>query len=249
MILTIGPGGCGFTFLNWTISYLRGDMVYTNLKGQQNPVDIDPLDGSTAHNFKKDHLKIENPKDILTQGTELSIVYLTPGSQQDFLELLKLPGKKIIFDNSINSKELLARSCLTMPRCEENIMVCVDHLSEKYGVAAARSVFLECASSFVQYYRSPSELEHKHYPINYFDLFQNLDCKLQDLFGFLEISIDQNRLENWKRIYQSYRSKNLNFIERFLGPELIFIDADLKRDIFKDILHWQSGQRHLINTN
>lgn len=245
MILTIGPGGCGFTFLNWTISYLRGDVFYTGLDGQQRLVDIDILDGRTAHNFKKDHLKIENSKEVLTHGSDRSIVYLTPGSQQDFLDLLKFSGKKVIFDNSVNAKELLARSCLTMPPCEENIMVFVDQISEKHGTVA-RQVFLECAHFFVQYYQLPSQLEHRHFPINYLDMFQHLESRLPNLFEFLEISVDQSRIENWKQIYQIYRARNVDLVEQFLGSQPGMIDAGVKKSIFKDILQWRHGHyRHI----
>jgi hypothetical protein len=249
MIHTIGPGGCGFTFLNWTISYLRGDNTYVLLNGKSVEVDIDPLQGSTAHNFRKDHFKIEHSKNALKTSNSLSIVYLTPGSQQDFDELLLLPGKKIIFDPFVYSKELLARACLTVPECPESITVCLNQISNRYGSDAARQMFLDCARCFVQYYVPPDQSVYPYFKINYVDMFENLDHKLLELFKFLEINIDQNRIQNWVKTYQIYKSRNVNFVERFIGNTVTEIDNSVKKNIFKEILAWKNGNRPHISYN
>jgi hypothetical protein len=211
--------------------------------GNSVEVDIDPLQGSTAHNFQKDHFKIEHSKDNLWNQNNHAIVYLTPGSQQDFEELLLLPGKKIIFDHSVQPKELLARSCLTMPDCQESITVCLNRLSDQFGHNVARQVFLDCARFFVQYYELPDQSVYLYYKINYSDMFQNLDHKLHELFKFLEIDIDQNRIQNWFKIYQIYKSRNINFVEKLIGNNPTKVHDSVKKTIFKEILDWKNGNR------
>ena len=249
MILNIGPGGCGFTFLNWTISYLRGDIFYVTLDGKKYLVDDDPLLGATAHNFKKDHLKIENSKEILKFATPWSIVYLTPGSQEDFDYLLSFPGKKILFDTTTEPRELLARSCILMPPTAESIVVCLDRLRERYGESAARQMFLECAKFFIQYYSLPDQTQYSYCKINYDTMFRNLDNKISEIFCYLETSIDTDRFETWKKVYQIYKTRNAGFIEQFLGKDVTPVNTAFKKAIFKEILDWKHGRYHHTKSN
>ena len=100
MILTIGPGGCGFTFLNWTISFLRGDASYQTLDENQHQIEFNPLSGETAHRYNKDHIWSNDAIESLNSATDNSIIYMVPNSHSDFEYLLSLSGKKIIFDAS-----------------------------------------------------------------------------------------------------------------------------------------------------
>lgn len=247
MILTIGPGGCGFTFLNWTISYLRGDASYNCLDGTISPVDINPLDGATAHKFQKDHLKIENSKKILDLATDLSIVYLVPGSDKDFENSLLLPGKKIIFDPSVNQQELLARSYMVVPFTSESIKVYVDRLSEIYNPFTVRRVFLDCARFFTQYYTLPDQNKYHYYKISHPDLFQQLDLRLDGLFQFLKIQLDHSRLPRWKEIYQIYKNQNIDFTSQFLGDTLGSVDPVERKLIFEDLIKWKNERYRHIN--
>lgn len=247
MILTIGPGGCGFTFVNWSIAYLRGDQSYRDLSGILCPVDINPLDGFTAHNFKKDHLKIEISKNLLKQATDHSIIYITPGSHDDFKKILDLPGKKIIFDHRKYPKELLARSFMTMPRCGHGIEILLDFLERKYPSTEVRRTLLENAKLLVQYYKIPHD-DH-YFLINYENVFQTFDLIIEKLFDFLEIKIDRTRIENWRLIYQQYKAKNQDFITKFVGDPTDVINHSLRRSIFKEIYNWTRGGHHLISLN
>ena len=77
MILTIGPGGSGLTFLNWSIIYLRGDNSYTLLNGQSIEVVDNPvLETRTAHGMIKDHISSTVDLLMLDLANTQSVVYV-----------------------------------------------------------------------------------------------------------------------------------------------------------------------------
>lgn len=252
MILTLGPGGCGFTFLNWTISYLRGDESYDLLDGSCMPVVHNPLDGPTAHRANKDHLKFKHDKKILSRAHESSIIYITPGSQQDHDFLLGISGKKIIYHGLSRPQELLARSYLTMtldPSEQDCIILLIDRLDQKYGLPARR-VILDCAQWFSAYYRTPMPSPGDCVLLQYDDIFQNLNQHIPLIFNFLGYNIDKQRWKNWDEIYNEYQKRNLDFLSRFLGrSENLVIDPAVKKIILKDVLNWRKLHHHHISSH
>ena len=84
MILTIGTGGSGLTFLNWSIIYLRGDNSYTFLNKEVGDVTNNPLlTNRTAHGQKKDHIQSTADLKKLHLATDQSVVYIVPSQQSD----------------------------------------------------------------------------------------------------------------------------------------------------------------------
>lgn len=252
MILTIGPGGCGFTFINWSISYLRGDCYYTTLDGMTSQVISNPLKDVTAHKAIKDHLRFKESKQILDRATDSSIIYVTPGSQEDLDLVLKKSVKKIIFDGSVMTKEFMARAYFTIPNNDEDDMLfkLVDTLDKKYGANVSRPVILECAHWFCNYYHLPKFNDRDCMLINYIDVFQNLKTKIHEIFDFLSLDIDQTRLSSWIKIYEEYKKLNVGFADKFLnGADNNPRDFTLSKIILKELIDWRHTHRHLINSN
>lgn len=237
MLLTIGPGGCGFSFLNWSLMFLRGDEFYQTLDGQQHLVTSNPLFESTAHNYKKDHLRIEDSTNNFDHATQNSIIYVVPGNQNNFEYLLKLPGKKIVFDTTNYSKVLMARSIICIP--DNQYCALIQQLGQTYNTSIMQEVLLECHKLFIQYYTIPEHFQFL-YKINYHDIFSCLDQKIPEIFNYLEIKIDTNRLQHWQTVYNTYREAN----QRDYCAEVALSqsnDNTLKTLILKEILKWRSG--------
>lgn len=237
MLLTIGPGGCGFSFLNWSLMFLRGDEFYQTLDGQQRSVTSNPLSNSTAHNYKKDHLRIEDSTSNFDHATEHSIIYAVPGNQNNFEYLLSFPGKKIVFDTTDYSKVLMARSIVCMPN--NQYCALIEQLGQKYDTLIIREVLLECHKLFTQYYKIPEDSQSL-YKINYHDIFSCLDQKIFELFDYLEIKINTNRLQHWQTVYAEYRQAN----QRDYCAEVVPSHSDnttQKTQVLKEILKWRSG--------
>lgn len=243
MILTIGPGGTGLTFLNWSIVFLRGDLTYTTLDNLSQVVDINPLQGSTAHNFRKDHIhrkdNMQSSNNLcrLSEGTEKSVIYVTPSDQQDFDYIAKFACKKIVFDCKDRNKELFVRM-VTHMRCRK-IPNLIDTLTAKYGENAARQTLLDSSKMFTSYYSIPSN-NHEYFTISYDDIFENLDQRIFDLFLFLGETIDQSRIQKWLSIYQTYRLKNSDMLSNF-SVDSTDVPNSVKIQVLKEILQWKNG--------
>lgn len=240
MILTIGPAGCGFTFLNWTISFLRGDCNYQTLDGVAHEIEYNPLIGDTAHGYKKDHLYDVYSIDFLKSATNNSIIYMVPNSQNNFEYLLSLPGKKIVFDSSQNGRMLLARSIMCIPKNSDPPSVeIIYRLYAKYDSELVRHVLLDCYKFFVQYYTIPQNTNNL-YIINYDDIFSRLPSLITNLFDYLEIQISKSRWDHWNQVYNQYHQQNQkDFCAEFLQSSNK--NNTNKKEIFMEILKWRNG--------
>jgi hypothetical protein len=239
MIYTIGPGGCGFTFLNWTISFLRGDLCYQTLDKIQHQIEFNPLLGEIAHRYNKDHIWSNGAIESLNSATDSSIIYIVPNSHNNFEYLLSLPGKKIIFDASKNSKMTFARLMICVPKEISPYFKLIDYLSTTYHPDLVKEVLFDCHKFFVQYYELPKK-STSLYLVDYNDIFKNLDSVLPCLFEYLELSIDKSRLQLWQEIYNQYRTQNQkDFCVEFLPTSSE--NNTQKKKILIEVLKWKNG--------
>lgn len=234
MILTIGPGGCGFTFLNWSISFLRGDATYKTLENKTINVDIHPLNKNTAHEFLKDHVFL-GEQDWVNQAHDQSIIYVVPSGRDHFNYLLTISSKKIIFDNQLYQKEVLARHCYTVP--ESKYKKLIEHLSLQYNNDEVKKVFLSCAQSFIGHYNIPNHQDILL--INYKEIFENLDQKILQIFEFLGLTIDIDRWHTWETIYNQYQNNNQDYLLNFYTESDII--GNNQTAILKEIINWKNG--------
>lgn len=236
MILTIGPGGSGLTFLNWTIIFLRGDITYTTLNNVSIPVDINPLTGPIAHGFARDHIYASSNLSRLKLGSEKSVIYITVTHQDDLNHIAQHNCKKIVFNCQEKSKELFAR----MVKCVPNTSVfkLVNELSNKFGKDQTKTVLLECSDLFTHYYSIPEPSE-EYFVITYSDIFNNLDQKISEMFLFLDIPIDQGRFAAWLKIYNQYQERNKCMLEEF-KPAPTQISNFTKLQIIKEVIKWRT---------
>ena len=239
MILTIGPGGSGLTFLNWSIVYLRGDNFYTTLDNNTLEVVDNPImENGTAHGYKKDHIQQTGHLKKLHQATNQSVVYVVPTCQSDLEYILQFNSKKIIFNPTVCSKELLARMYYAMPDGNP-IMELINNLSRVHDLPSVKQVLIESNKFFTDYYRLPNTYQD-YISIDYNDMFQDLDQKIYQIFKYLDLSIYQKRVENWFLIYQKWKSVNKDYLSQFLETP-IAIPNNKKLQILKDIIKWKNG--------
>jgi len=236
MILTIGPGGCGFTFLNWSISFLRGDTFYKTLNGTLVPVDINPIDGKIAHHFQKDHLIVKDSNINIKSATEQSIIYLVPSDNLSFDSLLTLPGKKIVFDNRVYKLEWLVRAYTCIPTTTNPYAELISRLSLTYNINDVKQVVHDSVKLFIGYYQIPDD----QYTLNYNDIFLNLDNKILEVLNFVDVSVDQDRLTKWKPIYDQYCTNNYKLAQQ-IESTTPNVNSATKLKILKEIIEWNHG--------
>jgi hypothetical protein len=243
MILTIGPGGSGLTFLNWSIVYLRGDNFYTTLdKNTLEVVDNPIVENGTADRYKKDHIQQTVDLKKLHQANNQSVVYVVPTCQSDLEYILQFNSKKIIFNPTVCSKELLARMYYTVPNANP-ILELVNNLSHVHDLPSVKQVLIESNKCFTDYYKVPDTYQD-YISIDYNNIFQDLDQKIYQIFNYLNLSISQKRVANWLVIYQKWKSVNKDYLSQFLETP-IAIPNSKKLQILKDIIKWKNGQyRH-----
>ena len=238
MILTIGPGGCGFTFLNWSIAYLRGDSYYYTLNGVKTQVDINPLTGRTAHRFGKDHLNPNADRSILSTASANSIIYIVPGDDSDFKSLIAMPDKKIIFNTTKFCQKQLARHYITVP--DSPFVSITSELGPKYGILQIKKVLLDLANNFfLRYYNLPVNTS-KYYIVDYQDMFGDLDIKILDIFKFLNLTIDATRHQSWQEIYKNYKLLNNDILTNFT-KDIDNVDLTNGTQILKELINWKNG--------
>lgn len=239
MILTIGPGGCGFTFLNWSLSWLRGDKTYRNLKNVEYPVVSNPLHNFyTAHAFKKDH--IHNDSADISNAHDKSIIYFVPIDKQHFDYVASLPAKKIIFDPKNYQKEIFLRQLTTV---ETSIGQLEKFLFNHYDPEAVRSIILELSDQFICYYPTHVVAENSMY-VSTADMFFNLDTAILNVCNFLSIDIDQTRWIEWCKVYAQYKQNNQKFFTKSLYAD---VDQKQRAQIIKEFILWKNGKHPLIN--
>lgn len=241
MILTIGPSGSGLTFLNWSIVFLRGSTKYNTLDGIKVDVDINPLCNQTAHNFTKDHLQASSNLSRLASGTEESVIYVTPSSQQDFDYVASYNCKKIVFDCQGRHKELFARIITCVPN--KRLPNFLNDLAAKFGLPKTKQTLLEHSKIFTDYYTVPNNSD-RYFTITYDDIFYNLDVKIADLFLFLGADIDRSRWPKWVEIYNVYRERNKTILVDFAPSEYVHVPKNEKNQIVKEVVRWKHGLYH-----
>jgi hypothetical protein len=241
MILTIAPGGAGFTFLSWTIVFLRGDTVYKLLDGTSTKVDINPLKDQIAHKFLKDHIQSSDKLSNLQLGTADSVVYVVPTHQRDFDDIAQYNCKKIVFDCQECHKELFARMLNSV--ADTRLLNFLNDLSSKFGMDESKQVLLEYSKVFTNYYIVPKK-DDKIFVITYNDMFYNLDSCINDVFLFLNIKIDTQRLPLWTKIYYQYREKNKDNLKEFVPAKNIVVSNKLKNQIARELFKWKNGLYH-----
>lgn len=242
MILTISPGGSGFTFLCWSICFLRGDLNYRTLNGEEWPVTCNPLDGETAHKFTKDHIQCVDDHGKLFLASDKSVIFFVPSHQKDFEFINQFRCKKILFDCQNHNKEFFARMHNTVPDCLS--LYLLQNLSQRYDTDIIKQVLLESNHFFTKYYQIPDP-SHEYYIINFEQMFQNLDTVIFDIFEFLDLKIDQNRWSHWQNIYTTYRQQNQNHLTQFLNKSVL-VDSTTKAKILKEIIDWKNGSFQTI---
>lgn len=210
MVLNIGPGGCGFTFLTWSLLYLRGDNYYTNTSGNIVDVNDSPLTGLTAHKFDKDHDYPGMIQPTQPNNSPNSVMFVVPKDNDHFVSLYSQPHRKIVFDNSQYCKELLARAILTVLKAPLTLLY--NKLIVTYSVADVNATLLDCADKiYSKHYNVPKNA----LTLTYDEMFTTLDSQILMICDRVGISVLPDRLSQWQTIYSEYSARNKNILAEF----------------------------------
>jgi hypothetical protein len=217
----IGIGGEGGTFLDWTIHYLVGDTYLkvislhrisnTVINSNLRPfllVDNPLKDNGTAHQHQKTHpANISSAVEcaILLEKITLPMVsvhtmYIVPSSKgygnlgySDFTRELvnKLPNTKFIQCYPTNE--------IVMDLTERIIKKVKRHNLTKEEVIARSQMLCKDVE------KDLNSFPKLYYQLSIKDIYYHLDTEIHNVMSWLNLSIDESRLENWKDVYKQWQ--------------------------------------------
>jgi len=241
----LGPGGCGGTFIDWSLLYLSGAGHY--LQVPYDPVDRsivyapkllgisqDPLSASTAHVHKKTHPNDESLPIVLDHFRRhpglLHSFYYVDSMRPDqhathHNEIVAAhPDVRFITFNfqphHVHQLFVLQYEKVSnvAQRFSEQIGMSLGHLS----TGAMREILSLYYPRCIQGQILNEELSQSQhlYMIDFDSVWCGLDRVLPELFDWLPIACDQSRADAWKIVYRRYQERNQT---RFFDclPEII----------------------------
>lgn len=233
----LGSGGCGGTFLDWSLHYLRGDTHtwvvpcnHTNRSIYYNPQQFEiihnPLKGTTAHNHQRAHPNNESLNPVIDIFKSLPADQLYTFYYVDSM----LPTQTSTTHNSIieSYKDLFFITynfskmdvdtifCLQLEKIPISFRQMISELS-----TPGRNIFelpvWDLRELLSLYYpktiqgQTVNEIICEH-PNNFqldFEIVMNsLDINIKHLLDFLKIKIDNSRWQSWCSIYNLWKHGN-----------------------------------------
>jgi hypothetical protein len=247
----LGPGGCGGTFLDWSLHYLSGatehSVVHCDHNNrsdiikiyQQDPITENPLTNKTAHNHKKTHPNNESLGEVISifksfPTDQLYTFYYvdsmgptqTATTHNDIVN----NNPDVLFINYTFTKSDIDKIfCLQV----EKIPDILDRMLSTGSNLFARDnwskrevlglYYPECIAG--QTINETITQKSNNFLIQLDELLNSGPDLIKKIFNFLNLNISKSRWNNWEAVYFKWKRKNnINF----------FQDLD---KIIDDILH------------
>lgn len=269
----------GGTFLNWTIHYLAGHTKTYDFK-KQSWVDLmdNPLTKINAHLFwpnqantlSEYHSIFKNLTDTHTDlfHTIYFHDFLTDrNSTNDALTHTKNNLKKGIIllagkNNFLYHVKYTPRTKRTHDSPDKSFNELVDNYffdsKEKWFNAGLTNIWDK--REFIALNVDPTKIvymddivinDNNYYLLNSIDLYNTFDTTVYDLFNYLDLTVNEDRYENWSLIYNQWKKlhyQNLRFLWYFdLIIESILAGKTMDLQSFNlDIRQEAAIQRELI---
>lgn len=234
----LGPGGCGGTFLDWTLQYLSGqdkiwnvncgtsDRSYIVSQGNYELID-NPLKGKSAHNHVKTHPdenSVDTVIDILQQHTEFDLhsFYFTDSmksskTQTQYNQLIsKHPTVKFITYN-FSQRDIDIIFCFQLEKISV-ARLAMDRLIMTHSSIPLQQMPIWDQRELMSLYY-PGSIKGQilveeikpapnNYSIGFVDIIENLDTEIHNVFDYIGIEICKDRLQKWHKIYNEWKSRN-----------------------------------------
>lgn len=233
----LGPGGCGGTFLDWSLHYLAGDTknIVVNCdptdRGKilnTHPQDIleNPIKNSTAHHHQKTH---PNDKSIdavidtfkLIDSNLHTFYYVTSmgqGQTQTNHNDIINSYSDVKFITYVFKKEHIDLIfCLQYDKTvgrknllKHEIKVNDTRLFDELSVGEQRELISLYYPKCIKSQILSEEINPStnNYCFNFEQIWQSLPNTMPEIFNFLDLSIDPARINHWKQIYKLWLEQN-----------------------------------------
>lgn len=233
----LGPGGCGGTFLDWSIQYLSGQTSswvvtcgpdnLSTISGQgQSKIVENPIFKNTSHRHQKTHpndQSIDRVVEILKSHPEFLI--------HSFYYIDSMPGRtQTTYNKLFEQYPDLKFITYTFAKSDIDTIFCFQE--EKMSPAKQRLDDLIVSNSPVPFSELPlwdqrellslyypGELHgqtlseelitvHNNYQLEFNIMLETLDEEIENIFEYLEIELCLERFAHWKNTYNQWKSNN-----------------------------------------
>lgn len=228
----LGPGGCGATFLDWTLHYLSGQsstwQIECDPSNRSNilkqccvPLADYPLIKRTAHAHAKTHPDSQSIHTVISlfedrTDFDLHSFYFVDSMQQGRTQteynqiIARYPNVRFITYNFTDS--------------DIDIVFCFQHEKIPALVNSVTTLSIWDRRELMSLHY-PKEIQGQttveviqqhpnNFVINFSTMLKTLDTSIEDLFQYVGLTLDKTRLDTWKKIYAEWQENNsLNFFD------------------------------------
>lgn len=232
---SMGPAGCGGTFLDWTLHFLSGSeknwVVECDLRFQRSAIAREysqtiitsPIENATAHKHLKTHPNHNSVQAVIEsfdrQQFALNSFYYTNIVSTDSPTYTSIvesyPGIKFIaFDFSPDDINMIF--CLQyekVPMVADRFLQMIKQQHSKMSTWEQREILSISYPKIIQpqvveKISTTSNVIH----ISFNEMLLGLDVKILEIFNFLKLSIDEQKWDHWNSVYRIWQQKNyVNF--------------------------------------
>lgn len=253
----LGPGGCGGTFLDWTLHYISCNNTNrviicdhatnrsTILKEILQQVTTTPLKQSTAHNHLKTHPNAQSLHEVVTrfrrQTAGLNTFYFVDCMQPDQTAtdynaiIDQYPDVKFIA-YTFTPEDADAVFCLQYEKVSTIATSLADTLKLSGRAPAEQRELLSLYYPAEIRGQTSNELIADHpnsICLRWSDMLYNLPRVIHDIFKFLHLTVDSARYANWLTVYRSWQQRNNVDFYQDLNTITNNIVADIPMDLTK----------------
>jgi hypothetical protein len=193
MILLIGYGACGFTFLDWSLAYLSGSNCCNN------PI----TNNDNAHGHTVDHF------DTAWQNRSAARTYWVPPGQRELSEAIPLMQdyKIVALQNPTRDEQLFLLSRLEKQMPHLNWYKLYSQTIEEIGdQAAVDYVFQQIIFQYSNYLNF--SLVDADYVISLREMFCHLDLTISIILRQLGLDLAADRFAPWLEVYRQWQTLN-----------------------------------------
>lgn len=234
MILLIGPGGCGFSFLAWSMVFLRGSHSYQKLDGSIVQVPDSPITSkNNAHGFDRDHLIDIGGIDLqsIIDTASDQVVYVVPYDQDSMDRMVRLRCKKLFFSGIGYHKQILSRM-LTKIKTKSEL---IKQLETRWSVEQYMPVLMTQARRVIP--RLPNDLSDSMV-IDYETMFLHLENTIEDLMRWCGLGVQSCRMAAWRQVYRQWQISNCHDVSISLQKFDKNLDPAEAKDIARFLYTW-----------
>lgn len=232
----LGPGGCGGTFLDWSLQYLSGQESHwiiqcvpqnrsTILKQGSFKISENPLSAKNAHKHLKTHPNDQSIGDVINffksqSGFDLNSFYyvdsMSAGRTQTNHNQIIAQNPEIKFINyNFTNNDVDMIFCLQYEKMGNHTDIIPTSFLE-LPLWDQRELLSLYYPKLIQGQTTVEKINPMTnvYQLNFGDMVENLDIEIKNIFQYLGLTIKEIRLESWKQIYIEWkRQNNLDFFK------------------------------------